>query len=84
MRDRKFYDRVKDSLLLEVCGGGFTTLDAYLEKAKETNENKVYYTTDAITQAQYISLLEREGIQVVVLDRVLDTQFIQVLQHPHV
>ena len=81
MRDRKFYDRVKDSLLLEVCGGGFTTLDAYLEKAKETNENKVYYTTDAITQAQYISLLEREGIQVVVLDRVLDTQFIQVLEH---
>lgn len=80
MRDRKFYDRVKDSLLLEKCGGGFVTLSEYLEGAKDKHENKVYYATDKVAQAQYISLLEKEGIVVTVLDRVLDTQFIHVLE----
>lgn len=81
MRDRKFYDRVKDSLLLEKCGGGFVTLSEYLEGAKDKHENKVYYATDKVAQAQYISLLEKEGIVVTVLDRVLDTQFIHVLEN---
>lgn len=81
MRDRKFYDRVKDSLLLEKCGGGFTTLDEYLENAKTAHENKIYYATDKVAHSQYISLLESEGISVVLLDRVLDTQFIQILEH---
>lgn len=81
MRDRKFYDRVKDSLLLEKCDGGFTTLPECLEKAKDAHENKVYYATDKVGQAQYISLLEKEGITVVLLDRVLDTQFINVLEN---
>ena len=81
MRDRKFYDRVKDSLLLEKCDGGFTTLPEYLDKAKDAHENKVYYATDKVGQAQYISLLEKEGITVVLLDRVLDTQFINVLEN---
>ena len=81
MRDRKFYDRVKDSLLLEKCCGGFVTLSEYLEGAKDKHENKVYYATDKVAQAQYISLLENEGIVVTVLDRVLDTQFIHVLEN---
>lgn len=81
MRDRKFYDRVKDSLLLEKCGGGFVTLSEYLVGAKSTNENKVYYATDKVAQAQYISLLENEGITVILLDRVLDNQFINVLEN---
>ena len=81
MRDRKFYDRVKDSLLLEKCDGGFSTLDEYLNSAKEAHENKIYYATDKVSQSQYISLLEKEGVSVVLLDRVLDAQFIQMLEH---
>lgn len=80
MRDRKFYDRVKDSLLLEKCGSGFVTLQEYLEQAKEKHENKVYYATDKVAQSQYISLLEQEGVEVILLDRVLDTQFINVIE----
>ncbi|MBR4489345.1 molecular chaperone HtpG, partial [bacterium] len=46
IRDKKFYDRVKDSILFEKCSGGFTTLSEYLESAKETHENKIYYAND--------------------------------------
>lgn len=80
LRDPKFYDKVKDSLLLEQCCGKFVTVQEYLDAAKEKHENKIYYTTDKMAQAQYISLFEKEGIDIVLLDRVLDTQFISLLE----
>ncbi len=80
MRDRKFYDRVKDTVLFEKCGGGFVTLQEYLEAAKEKHENKVYYATDATAQTQYIRMYQNEGIDVLLLDRVIDTQFITTVE----
>jgi molecular chaperone HtpG len=80
MRDRKFYDRVKDSLLLELTGGSFTTAATYLENAKGTHENTVYYTSDKAAQAQYISMFEAQGMQVAVFDKQLDVQFLSVLE----
>ena len=81
IRDPKFYDRVKECVLLEKTGGGFVTPEEYLEQAKATNEGKVYYATDPVTQAQYISLYEGQGITVVLLDKIIDTQFISVLEN---
>ncbi len=80
MRDSKFYDKVKGALLLEKCDGTFATVEEYLTAAKDTHENKIYYATDKTAQSQYISLFEKEGIDVVLLDRVLDTQFIGFLE----
>ncbi len=80
LRDPKFYDKVKDSVLLEQCSGKFVTVQEYLDAAKDTHENKIYYATDKTAQAQYISLFEKEGIDIVLLDRVLDTQFISLLE----
>lgn len=76
IRDHKFYDRVKGSVLLPITNGSFLTIDEYLEKAKELHENIIYYTTDKISQAQYISMFNEQGINVVVLDKMIDTQFI--------
>ncbi len=78
--DKKFYDKAKDSLLMEVVHGGFVTLNEYLENAKETNENTVYYSSDIELQAQYISMLEAKGIQVVKFTQMIDTQFVQMLE----
>ncbi len=81
MRDRKFYDRVKDALLLELTDGSFVTTADYLEKAKETNENTVYYTTDIASQAQYISMFQAQSIPVAVFDKQLDTQFVSMVEN---
>ena len=78
--DRKFYDKAKDSLLMEVVHGGHVTLSEYLENAKETNENVVYYASDIELQAQYISMLEAKGIKVVNFPNMIDTQFVQMLE----
>ena len=80
MRDRKFYDRVKDSLLLELTDGKFVTVTDYLELAKEKHENTVYYTSDKAAQAQYISMFEAQEMQVAVFEKPLDTQFLSMIE----
>ncbi len=80
MRDRKFYDRVKDSFLLELTDGSFVTTTDYLEKAKEKHENTVYYTSDKAAQAQYISMFEAQGLSVAVFDKQLDVQFLSIVE----
>ncbi len=81
MRERKFFERVLPSVIWEKTTGGYVTLDKYLEDAKEKHENTVYYTTDKVSQAQYVSMFEKEGIDVVVLDTVIETQFITLLEN---
>ncbi len=80
MRDRKFYDRVKNSILLPLSDGSYKTVDEYLESAKETNEGVVYYSTDKLSQAQYIAMLKKQGINVVIFDKLIETQFINLLE----
>ena len=80
MRDRKFYDRVKDSLLLELTDGSFVTTAEYLESAKEKHENIIYYTSDKAAQAQYIAMFAAEDIRIAVCQKPLDAQFLSTLE----
>ena len=80
MRDRKFYDRVKDSMLLELTDATYTTVKDYLEAAKEKHENRIYYTSDKAAQAQYISMFEEQGLKIAVFDKSLDTQFLSQIE----
>ena len=80
MREKKFYDRVKGSLLLKTTDGKYETVDSYLEGAKEKHEGTVYYATDTALQAQYISMFEAQGIKVALLDKMIDTQFVTMLE----
>ncbi|MBR2388651.1 MAG: molecular chaperone HtpG [Clostridia bacterium] len=80
MRDKKFYDRVKSSLLLPLTDSTKVTYEEYLEAAKEKHENTVYYATDAALQAQYIAMFEGEGIKVALLEKPIDTQFATLLE----
>ena len=81
IRDKKFYDRVKSSLLLTLTDDKHVTIEEYLETAKEKHEGVVYYTTDKALQAQYISMFAAQGISVAVLEKTLDTQFVSTLEN---
>ena len=80
LRDKKFYDRVKNSLLLKLTDGKYISVNEYLDVAKDTNENTIYYSTDTALQAQYVSLFEAQNIKVVCFEHQLDTQFIAMLE----
>ncbi|MBQ8255193.1 MAG: molecular chaperone HtpG [Clostridia bacterium] len=80
LKDEKFYGRIKESVIYPLTNGKTVTLDEYLENAKEKHENTIYYCTDKVSQAQYISMLENESIEIAYLDKGLDNQFISMVE----
>ena len=75
MKEQKFYDRIKNSIMLELVDGTSVTLEEYLADAKESHENKIYYTNDKALQASYISLAQSKNVKVVLFERPIDVQF---------
>lgn len=80
LRDRKFYDRMKNSYLLELTDGSFMTVQEYLDGCDDSHKGVIYYSTDKATQAQYVSMYESEGYRVALLSHGLDTQFIAMCE----
>ena len=81
LRDRKFYDRVKNSYLLPLTDGTYMTLEEYLEDCEKTHKGVVYYATDASAQAQYVSMYESQGYKVALLTHGLDTQYVSMCEN---
>ena len=75
IRDEKFFDRVKEAILFEKTSGGFTTL-----KELEDKGETVYYTSDAKRQAHLIAQYTSQDKDVIVLDTLIDNNFISFLE----
>jgi molecular chaperone HtpG len=81
MREDKFYEKVKDQVIYRTTGeNNYTTLPDYLERSKDTHENKVYYANDEGTQATYLKLFKSQGMEALILDAMIDNHFIQFLE----
>jgi molecular chaperone HtpG len=83
--DEKFYDRAKDFALLKNTEGKYFTLDEYHEKVKNTqkdkNKNVIYlYATDAGKQDSFIQSVRNKGYDVLIMDGLLDSHFINTLE----
>lgn len=81
MKDESFYDRMKDAILLKTTDDRAMTIAEYLDANKEKAENKVFYASDAKVQAAAISLYTEQGIDVVLFDSPLDTNFVSFLEY---
>ncbi len=81
MREDKFYDKVKDQVIYRSTGEKrYTTLPDYLERGKESHENKVYYANDEGAQSTYLRLFKSQGLEALILDAMIDNHFIQFLE----
>lgn len=81
IRDKKFYDRVKESILFPLCDSTYKTMPEYLEEVKNAGfENKLFYASDKEIQGQYISLFEAKKIPVIYMPQMIDTQFATTLE----
>ena len=76
--EKSFYDGAKDGLLLTLSDGKRLTVSEAVEAAGE--KKTLYYTTDAVLQAQYISLYTKQNTRVFVSDTLLDERFFQTLE----
>ncbi len=79
IKDKKFYDRMKDIVLFKTAEGEFVTLNDY-KKTEGAVEGKIYYATDLTQQSVYVKLYKDQGIPVLVLDQLIDGQFINVIE----
>ncbi len=68
---------------VDANGKSYTTIKEYLERNKEKHENRIYYATDEVSQATYISLLENQGLELLFMDSFIDTHFVSFLEQEY-
>lgn len=84
--EEKFYDKAKDFCLLESVSGKYYTFNEYAEfvqeNQKDKNDDVIYlYATDLKGQDGYIQSASKRGYDVLKLDSVLDSHFINMLEN---
>lgn len=85
IKDKNFYDKIKDILIFKSINGDYLTLNEYFEKSggkkeDEKAENKVFYASDEKQQHQYIKMFKDQGLEAVVLDMAIDNHFISYIE----
>ncbi|MBO4836873.1 MAG: molecular chaperone HtpG [Clostridia bacterium] len=81
LRDEKFYEAVKGSLLLKTTAGEYLTFDEYKARNEGKTDKKIYYATDPARQAASVKLYTDRGIDVAVMDSVIDLSFMQHIEN---
>lgn len=81
MKEEKFYDKIKESLIYKTTNGVYKTLEQYLEDNKDKHENKVFYATDEKEQIQYINMFKEQGMEALILSSRIDLNFISFLEY---
>lgn len=73
----------ENAAALDANGNAYTTLKEYLERNQDKHENRVFYATDEVSQATYIDLHKRQGLEVLYLDSFIDTHFVPFLEREY-
>ena len=82
IKDEKFYDRVKKALIFKTSKGEYLTLEEYKKaNCEEGKDAVVYYTSDEKRQAQMIAMYVDQGKDVVVLDTLIDNNFVSFMEY---
>ncbi len=79
--EEKFHEKAKDFVLLKNTDGKHFTFEEYKEKVKETQSNKdnqivLLYTNDERRQHSYLDAAKNRGYDVLIMEEVLDSHFI--------
>ncbi len=83
--EEKFYEKAKDFCLLKNLKNEFFTVNEYKERIKDSQTDKnqdivALYSTDPGKQDAYIQSAERKGYDVLLLDTLIDSHFIGLVE----
>lgn len=81
IKDPKFYERVKKAILFKTTDGSYMTLNEYTDKNCDGEERIVYYASDEKRQAQMVRMYNDQEKDVVLLNTLIDTNFISFLEY---
>ncbi len=80
IREKDFYDKLKDSLIFKTTTGTYLSVSEYLENNGEKTDKKIFYSNNDKQQAQYIKMYGDMGIETVLLTTKIDNPFISYLE----
>ena len=80
LREKDFYDKAKPALLYKLTDGTHVTLEEYLAANEPKIGKSVIYVSNEQQQAQYIKLLNDQGISATLLTTRLDAPFINFIE----
>ncbi len=81
IRDNKFYDMVKNAILLKKTDGKYATIAEYKDANFEKTGKKIYYTNDEKRQAASVKLYTDRGIEVAVMSTLIDGNFMSFMEY---
>ena len=81
MKDQKFFDSVKKVLLLRTTDDTYLTFEEYKTRNEAKAEKKIFYTNDPKRQAASISLYTQRGMDVAVMDTLIDVNFMSFMEY---
>ncbi len=79
VRDTKFAEKVRDSVLYKTTDGKYVTLKEYA--SGEHFDKKLYYTDDKKQQAVYVSMFTSQNVTVLELDKLMDIQYVSSVEN---
>ena len=80
IRDSKFFDRMKDVILLKTSDEEYLTVNEYLEGSGDSENKVIYYTDNKAQQAANIEMYKSNGLCVAELSHPIDIRFMQELE----
>lgn len=81
MRDNKFFEQVKDTLLFKTTKDEYFTIQEYLGRNEGKVGKKIIYTNDPTRQSASVALYDAEGVDVVTLDALIDLNFVSFMEY---
>ncbi|MEI6131916.1 MAG: molecular chaperone HtpG [Bacillota bacterium] len=78
LRDEKFFEGVKDIVLLKTIDEKYLTLKEVIPEGEE--KRTIYYVNNLKNQAQYVSTFKEHNLEAVVLDTLIDSHFISFIE----
>jgi len=85
LSDDKFYEKAQNFCLLKNVDGKYFTIKEYEEKIKPLQTDKdgklvILYASDKHQQHTYIAAAQKKGYDVLLMDTIIDTHFISLLE----
>jgi molecular chaperone HtpG len=79
IKERDFYEKIKDSVLYKTTNGDYKNLAEFTEGMEE-GKKTVFYVSNEQVQSQYIRMFKEQSQQAVLLSTNLDAPFISYLE----
>ncbi len=81
MKDEKFHERVKDVILFKTTEDEYLTLKEYGDRNFKDDKKLIYYCSDAKRQAQLVKLYRAQETDVVVMNTLIDNNFMSFMEY---